>query len=267
MPHGNRTATCLVSAVETATHNTTQNRQKTHQKVRFQKQPPVSSEAGALCRGPAMNALPKSLTQSVPSTAHRMSWQPGNLASIYQDEVNLSVWFRGIEGPLANWLTQVASSQRFETMTRLSAEALDLSRALPDFDDMAMRQAWIDDMHFLLQLYVDLFGCEQVGVRVKCFGEPMCPHFHVDRVGVRMLCSYAGPGTQWLDNEDVDRAALKRRQPACREGRQRQALSRFDVAMLKGEGWPNNEGNGLVHRSPPEAVPRQHRILFSVEAV
>jgi len=37
-------------------------------------------------------------------------------------------------------------------------------------------------------------------------------------------------------------------------------LTTADVALMKGDGWYNNAGNGFVHRSP--AVPEGQRRLF-----
>ena len=47
-----------------------------------------------------------------------------------------------------------------------------------------------------------------VGLRLEIIERAMCPRFHVDHVGIRMLCTYRGPGTEWLDDEAADRNFL-----------------------------------------------------------
>ena len=35
-------------------------------------------------------------------------------------------------------------------------------------------------------------------MRLVSTSAPMCPRFHTDHVGVRLICTYVGPGTEWL---------------------------------------------------------------------
>ena len=88
---------------------------------------------------------------------------------------------------------------------------------------------------------------------------------HVDRVGVRMLVTYSGPGTEWLADADVDRARLGEagqdlpddQNGVMRPGAVIRSVAPFAVTLLKGEAWPGAEGFGAVHRSPdPGGAPR-----------
>jgi len=36
------------------------------------------------------------------------------------------------------------------------------------------------------------------GTRITTLDRAMCPRFHVDRVPVRLIVTWGGPGTQWL---------------------------------------------------------------------
>jgi hypothetical protein len=42
---------------------------------------------------------------------------------------------------------------------------------------------------------------------------------------------------------------------------------RFSVAVLKGEGYPGNLGNGVVHRSPPIGNSGMRRLRLCLDAV
>jgi hypothetical protein len=44
-------------------------------------------------------------------------------------------------------------------------------------------------------MYQCLFEPEAIGLRIHVLADTMCPRFHVDRVPVRLLCTYRGPGT------------------------------------------------------------------------
>jgi hypothetical protein len=80
-----------------------------------------------------------------------------------------------------------------------------------------------------------------------------CRRFHVDRVRLRLLCTYLGPGTEWLIDDQVDRDALAAHRPneeILRQGVP-QGLEPFQVAILKGALYPGGAGCGQVHHSPP----------------
>ena len=117
----------------------------------------------------------------------------------------------------------------------------------------------LDLMH-VAELVADLTGAETVGVRLAACSEPPCPAFHVDKVLVRAAVTYAGAGSQWLPEADVDRRMLGKASleevragsdPAARGGASVLQVERFDIALVKGERWPDNQGRSLVHRSPP----------------
>lgn len=205
--------------------------------------------------------------EEAPSGAHRFVWSPEELTDIYRDGVNLCVWRRGLDSPLSAWLMRLAGAQPLDVVARVRGDAPDLRRWLPELPGGALFDAWVEDLNFLLRLYVDLLGAETLGVRLHTLARDMCPRFHVDRVGVRLLCTYAGPATEWLENPQVIRSALGPAGQVARPGAPIQALERFDVALLKGEAWPGNTGNGVVHRSPAIAKDGMRRLLFSIEAI
>lgn len=86
----------------------------------------------------------------------------------------------------------------------------------------------------------------------------MCPRFHVDWIPYRLITTYRSVATEWLPHHLVDRSKLGANSngvPDAVSGLYPLAsdinqLQCGDVALLKGERWPNNEGAGLVHRSP-----------------
>lgn len=183
--------------------------------------------------------------------AHAFVWTPEELAGIYREDLNLCVWRRGLDAPLAHWLSDVAATRELDVIARVRGDAPDLRRRLEGLPQGPHFEAWLTDVHFLLHLYTDLLGAAELGVRLHILASDMCPRFHVDRVGVRLLCTYAGPATEWLENAHVARGALGASGDVTRPGAPVHALERFDVALLKGESWPGNQGNGAVHRSPP----------------
>lgn len=85
------------------------------------------------------------------------------------------------------------------------------------------------------------------------------PRFHVDNVPLRLLTTYAGPGSEWLREQESPRGELHTAQVPVNNI---QKLHVGEVAVLKGEKWQGNEGAGLVHRSPSG---QQGRLLLSLD--
>jgi hypothetical protein len=139
-----------------------------------------------------------------------------------------------------------------------------LDVASPDYPSLLPalpgRDALAADLSALTSLFADLLGCERIGFRLEVCSAAMCPKFHADRVALRMLCTYRGPGTQWIDPEHEDpQAAI--------EGRAIAQAAAFDVVLLKGHAWPGNDGHGAVHRSPDVAPECAPRVLAAFDAV
>ncbi|GEN08192.1 Protein of unknown function [Myxococcus fulvus] len=200
------------------------------------------------------------------SASHVLVWQPSELTEIYREGLNLCVWRRGLGSGLSRWLASLCARHTLHVVERVDARRLDFRRTLAELPEVEEREAWCDDLRLLCQVYADLLECRWLGVRLTTSEREMCPRFHVDRVGVRLLCTYAGPATEWLENADVLREGLGPKGEVLRPGGRVQRLERFDVALLKGEAWPANSGNGVVHRSPA-LVPGQRRIMLSIDAV
>jgi hypothetical protein len=78
-----------------------------------------------------------------------------------------------------------------------------------------------------------------VGVGLVGRHAPMCPHFHVDHATVPLVCTNAGPTSEWLEERDVDRSLLAGRRPglidaAIRRDAAVRRCAPLDVVLFKG---------------------------------
>jgi hypothetical protein len=105
------------------------------------------------------------------------------------------------------------------------------------------------DVATLARLYGRILDRRVVRLRLETVTGDACSHFHVDRVRVRLLTTFLGPGTEWLDIA-ADGADCIRR------------FERFAVGLLKGS-LPGSRG--CAHRSPPIAGTGRHRLLLCIE--
>lgn len=185
--------------------------------------------------------------------------QPECLTQIFREEVNLAAWERSLPAKVVRFAEELSAwegrLERFVTLSEGDSAALALpewSRTLPGAG------AWIADADQVIEMYRCLFEPETVGLRLHVLRGTMCPRFHVDRVPVRLLSTYQGVGTEWLQESRVKRpegaGPLPDQSVADKEVNR---LPTGAVGLLKGEAWEGNEGRGLVHRSPsPGDQPR-----------
>ena len=118
--------------------------------------------------------------------------------------------------------------------------------------------SFYEDIQYLTKMFCDLFDIKDAWLRIDAIDKPMCPRFHADHLKCRLVTTYYGPGTQWLPNSLVNRNKLGHGNNGLADDisglfskkSDIENLDVGDIGLLKGEAWVNNEGLGLVHRSP-----------------
>ncbi len=196
------------------------------------------------------------------------------LSEIYKPYMNLVVWSRNLDKLVQQYvdvLQNLSSPLVIESEVTIKQLIPLLEKRLPV---ARPRTAFIDDVSSLALLYADLFEAKKIGVRLNRLDHAMCPRFHVDRVTCRLVTTYAGIGTQWLANSNVDRTKLDKGNKGLpdelsgiyQSEQDIQVLETGSIALLKGEKWPRNEGNGVVHRSPSVSA-NEPRLLLSLDFV
>lgn len=194
---------------------------------------------------------------------------PQTLTRILEDQTNLAVWQRQLPVHIADFAQLVLS------LNEPLAESLCLE--LPDEDaepdlaglaaglrDLQGFEGFISDLKWLISAFACLLGARRIGVRLRVLDKAMCPRFHVDHVPVRLITTYAGIGSQWLEEGAMDRLQLGQADAEPHSPASIRKLNSGDVALLKGEKWHGNEGFGLIHRSPQPA-PGERRLLLTLD--
>lgn len=194
-----------------------------------------------------------------------------SLLTIFADDVNLALWQRGLPlhlqrfaETLLNQPGDVAESMTLELESGSDAEP-DLRTLLMDARDLAHHAALVADVAYLVRMFACLFDARRVGLRVRTLDKAMCPRWHVDQVPVRLITTYAGPGSEWLAEGNLPRRRLGH--PGCDEFNELPPAGRMqpgEVGLLKGERWAGNEGRGIVHRSPQPSA-GQRRLMLTLD--
>jgi hypothetical protein len=169
------------------------------------------------------------------------------LASIQQPDVDLVVWHRPAQAAAYQEVARV-SLDRLPAFRLETVPLADLDAALAPHT--AATPALAADIAELARLYGRLLRLARVRIRLETVTTDACSLFHVDRVRLRLLTTYIGPGTDWLDVTAAPDERIRR-------------LPEAAVALLKGSLWPGS--CGCAHRSPPIAGTGQHRLLLSID--
>jgi hypothetical protein len=196
-------------------------------------------------------------------------------ANLFAPDVDLVIWRRPIEPVLHRFARDVLAKDELECLRELTLAELPRLSPLPraaKHADPAAAAAFDADLRFLVRAFAELTSAVRIGLRLVRLSGPMCPRFHTDFVGVRLLTTYCGAGTEWLPAAQVDRRFLGHRsngQPddtsgLLRPGAAVQQVPEFAVALLKGDAWPGHGERGVVHRSPSSQRPR---VLLSLDVL
>lgn len=175
----------------------------------------------------------------------------------------------GLSAALFDWVIskeegveRLLSSAEDEAATRDALAAL--LHGLPE-----RHRLWLErDIVSLLRIFRDIAPRTQVRFFFGPVRSDRCRKFHADYVDHRLICTYLGPGTEWVPSEWVNRAAL--RNPPARFEEANAAIvpdsaavqhaRAGEVLLMKGE--KSAPGRGLVHRSPPVEAKNATRVVL-----
>jgi hypothetical protein len=198
-------------------------------------------------------------------------------SDVYQDDINIVIWQRKLSDQLVRAANEIlkthAKLEVAEVVTATNVHPK-LWKALGDSDAVKVLS---DDITLLVDMFCCVFDLKKAGLRLTALDRAMCPRFHFDRIPCRLVTTFHGVATEWLPHQLVDRSKLG----AGNQGKSDEQsglfqslddirqLNQGDVALLKGEFWQDNEGAGLVHRSPVQGpgLINKRRLLLTLDFI
>jgi len=210
----------------------------------------------------------------IKSASSRLHSEATVMTDIFKSDINITIWQRQLTNKLIQATDKIISANpnlKISTIVTPDDVSSVISDELGEGDEISIFR---EDVVELVDMFCFLFELQSVGLRLTTLEHAMCPRFHVDRVPCRLVTTYQGIATEWLENETVDRSKLgmgNQGKPDELSGvytkpSQIQQLSHGEVALLKGELWDGNEGRGLVHRSPQVSA-GERRLLVTLDFV
>ncbi len=181
---------------------------------------------------------------------------PDTLVEIARPDVNLAVWHRPLPPGIGPGCARLAEAAPFRAAAEGKPDEVvaAMAEALPGSPPLGL----LLDLHELSLCFALLTGHETVQLRLRGIDGDSCRRFHADAVGLRLLCTYRGAGTEWLPLAGA--AAARGLDDAAPPANR---LPAGAVALLKGEGLA--PGRGCVHRSPPRGPRDPARLLLTLD--
>lgn len=191
------------------------------------------------------------------------------LGEVLHDGVNLAVWQRRLPVQIVDFAEALlAQNEPLAQSITLELPQTDsepnLAGLVAQYADLPGQAAFLADVAWLVRAYACLLDARRLGLRLRALDKAMCPRFHVDHVPLRLITSYAGVGSDWLEEGAMPRSGLGQPSAEPQDARVIRRLDSGHVALAKGEKWQGNEGRGLIHRSPQPPV-GQRRLLLTLD--
>tara|TARA_Y100000996_G_C22448609_1_gene612827 strand:- start:308 stop:1012 length:705 start_codon:yes stop_codon:yes gene_type:complete len=180
------------------------------------------------------------------------------LSNIFKSDKNISIWRRELDTLIINTAKNILEKNSQLQFSEI-VNSKNVEKKLSDTIISSVNaDALFKDISTVVNIFCSLFDVKNAWLRLDVVEGPMCPRFHVDNVKCRLVSTYFGPGTEWLPNHLLDREKLGHGNQGELDEKSGLFLQNTDIeqlgighiGLLKGESWNNNQGNGLVHRSP-----------------
>ena len=178
---------------------------------------------------------------------------PEVLLSVTAPEVALAIWNRAAPAGLAASIDALVLDAVDDTEAAIEApiSAADLTVTLQDAgynSDVVALLA--EDIAALAGRFAAVVGRTRFKLRLEVIETDACRRFHSDFVTYRLLTTYRGQATQWIEADRPDAVAQMRA---------------GEVAIFKGRMLLDDPP--VLHRSPPIAATGEQRLLLVLDPV
>ena len=174
------------------------------------------------------------------------------LAAILDPEVNLAIWERPSVVP-------VGSLNGFGTI-QLTTSVERAHAALTDAFTQQPQAAWhadiAADIAALAASFAAIMALSHVVIRLERVVGDACKRWHADYVPVRLISTYCGSGTQWIERSIARAGGSPVERP--------RSLTPGAVGLFKGRILAGEQA--IVHRSPPIAGTGEARLLLVIDS-
>ena len=180
------------------------------------------------------------------------------LSTIHNDDKNIAIYERDISH--LNNEIEVLSSQATEF--RYNGKVQEISKRIKEAFCKQCPKLYLDFIE-LIELFKDVTGAEEFKFFIHTVTTDMCRKFHTDINDLRMLCTYAGPGTLWVAEDDNSSKSQSSSHEVNIVKDSIHQVKTGNVVILKGALYPNS--NPAIHKSPSILKNGVTRLLLRID--
>ena len=165
--------------------------------------------------------------------------------------VELTIWERSLLPALEAWLVTLDLSAigqiRFDLEPTGMRGSIMKNLISAGYPAGASLDLFADDIMMIVKTFVGVTDADLLDFRLEVVTTDACRKFHADYVSVRLITTYAGQATQWIDGMPSPEIEV-------------QQMRAGDVGLFKGRlavAAPR-----ILHRSPPIADTGERRLLL-----
>lgn len=177
------------------------------------------------------------------------------LEAIRDPEISLAIWERSVPANMAALLTPEIGKARLTSAPEGLSAALRLALDGANYPTGSIRSVLEDDIAQLARHFATVMRSDTVDIRLERVTTNACRKWHADYVTARLITTYVGQGTQWIDGDNSSPCD-------CGEPHDLRQLAAGDVAIFKGRHW--DEERAAIHRSPPIEGSGEQRLLLVI---
>ena len=141
-----------------------------------------------------------------------------------------------------------------------------LDEDLPGQTDYLGKVSLIKDILAISGIFFQLSKTKVIKISFQIVNSDMCQYFHTDNISRRLLCTYLGPGTEWLEESNLNREGLGKgnNDEVILDYNKIKQANQYDLLLLRGSKFAQNF-KGAVHRSPPMTKTFPKRVLLKID--
>lgn len=195
----------------------------------------------------------------------RIDNDPSILHRIHEKDVNIVIYNRAIDH--LNESIPVLIDEQIEF--RSSGDMVSILKAMKGDPILCNHMQVIEDVRSLLFHFNNIVDGNNFRLLLATINSNMCRKFHSDINDLRMLCTYSGPGTLWLTDDNIDYNALNTKsenESIVIDTSKIKQVKTGSVAILKGAIYPNEHSNPVIHRSPAIESKGVRRLLLRIDS-
>lgn len=195
-------------------------------------------------------------------------WDVGDtltsLDAIHHKEVNIAIYKRDVSAFSSEIIGLLEQNVEF----RSSGSIETILKEMINIPGQHQYNGIIQDIKKLLRHFQKLTDANSFRLLLSTVNSNMCRRFHTDINDLRLLCTYSGPGTLWLTEDNVNRKALDTcgdNECIVLDENKVQQAPTGAIVILKGAIYPKEGTAAVVHRSPTIEETGQKRLLLRID--